>query len=61
LNRRDLAHVKTIGDIASTARTPEQSEIARFRAVASAAWWPKRSGRLTRRKAPMRFGCFDAS
>jgi hypothetical protein len=27
---RDLAHVKTIGDIASTMRTPEQSEIARF-------------------------------
>jgi hypothetical protein len=27
---RDLAHVKAIGDIASTTRTPEQSELARF-------------------------------
>jgi hypothetical protein len=47
---RDLAHVKAIGDVASTTRTDEQSEIARFWYEDSPLGWNRIANTVVRQK-----------
>ena len=47
---RDLAYVKAIGDIASTTRTPEQSEIAQFWYEDSPLGWNRITNTVVRQR-----------